>query len=220
MSIFEHPVNTLTGEPSSLARFEGSPTLIVNVASRCGLTPQYAGLEALQERYGDQGFNVVGFPCNQFGEPGAGHAPTRSQTFCSTTYGVTFPMMEKIEVNGPDRHPIYAELTAVADAEGHAGDIRWNFEKFLVGKDGSITRFAPMVEPQDPAVVAAIEAELDADSPYDSDVLCRRRRRRRRRVCGAPRRTTASAPTWAAADPLDHFGLPRDRVDFRPADSA
>ena len=160
MSIFEHPVNTLTGEPSSLAPFEGSPTLIVNVASRCGLTPQYTGLEALQQRYGDRGFNVVGFPCNQFGgqEPGSA---AEIETFCSTTYGVTFPMMEKIEVNGPDRHPIYAELTAVADAEGHAGDIRWNFEKFLVGKDGSITRFSPMVEPEDPAVIEAIEAELD-----------------------------------------------------------
>ena len=159
MSIFEHAVHTLTGEPSSLSRFEGSPTLIVNVASRCGLTPQYVGLEALQERYGDRGFNVVGFPCNQFGEQEPG-TPDEIATFCSTTYGVTFPMMEKIDVNGPQRHAIYAELTDVADAEGHAGDIRWNFEKFLVGKDGSITRFSPMVEPEDPAVVAAIEAEL------------------------------------------------------------
>jgi glutathione peroxidase len=159
MSIFEHPVNTLAGEPSSLADFEGAPTLIVNVASRCGLTPQYAGLEALQRQYGDQGFHVVGFPCNQFGgqEPGTAE---EIETFCSTTYGVTFPMMEKVDVNGPARHPIYVELTAVADAEGHKGDIRWNFEKFLVGKDGSITRFAPTVEPQDPTLVAAIEAEL------------------------------------------------------------
>jgi glutathione peroxidase len=159
MSIFEHPVNTLSGEPSSLAGFEGLPTLIVNVASRCGLTPQYTGLEALQQRYGDQGFSVVGFPCNQFGgqEPGTAE---EIETFCSTTYGVTFPMMEKIDVNGPTRHPIYAELTAVTDAEGHEGDIRWNFEKFLVGKDGSITRFSPMVEPGDPALVSAIEAEL------------------------------------------------------------
>jgi glutathione peroxidase len=159
MSIFEHPVNTLAGEPSSLARFEGSPLLIVNVASRCGLTPQYTGLEALQQRYSDRGFNVVGFPCNQFGgqEPGTAE---EIQTFCSTSYGVTFPMMEKIDVNGPDRHPIYEELTAVADAEGHDGDIRWNFEKFLVGADGSVTRFSPMVEPEDPALVGAIEAEL------------------------------------------------------------
>jgi glutathione peroxidase len=159
MSIFEHPVNTLGGEPSSLSRFDGSPTLIVNVASRCGLTPQYTGLEALQERYGDQGFNVVGFPCNQFGEQEPGTAE-EIQAFCSTTYGVTFSMMEKIDVNGPGRHPIYAELTEVADAEGHTGDIRWNFEKFLVGKDGAVTRFSPLVEPHDPALVAAIEAEL------------------------------------------------------------
>jgi glutathione peroxidase len=159
MSIFEHNVNTLGGEPSSLARFDGSPTLIVNVASRCGLTPQYTGLEALQERYGDQGFNVVGFPCNQFGEQEPGTAED-IQTFCSTIYGVTFPMMEKIDVNGPGRHPIYAELTEVTDAEGHTGDIRWNFEKFLVGKDGTVTRFSPLVEPEDPALVAAIEAEL------------------------------------------------------------
>jgi glutathione peroxidase len=160
MSIFEHPINTLTGEESSLAPFAGSPTLIVNVASRCGLTPQYTGLEALQKRYADQGFNVVGFPCNQFGgqEPGTAE---EIQTFCSTTYGVTFPMMEKVDVNGPDQHPIYAELTTVADAEGHRGDIRWNFEKFLVGKDGTITRVSPTVEPEDPAVVAAIETELD-----------------------------------------------------------
>ena len=160
MSIFEYPVNTLAGEPSSLAQYAGSPTLIVNVASRCGLTPQYTGLEELQQRYGDRGFNVVGFPCNQFGgqEPGTA---TEIQEFCSTSYGVTFPMMEKVEVNGDDRHPIYTELTAVADADGHSGDIRWNFEKFLVGKDGSITRFAPPVEPHDPTLVAAIEAELD-----------------------------------------------------------
>jgi glutathione peroxidase len=160
MSIFEHPVNTLAGEPSSLAQFEGAPTLIVNVASKCGLTPQYTGLEELQQRYGDRGFNVVGFPCNQFGaqEPGSAE---EIATFCSTNYGVTFPMMEKIDVNGEQRHPIYAELTETADAEGHSGDIRWNFEKFLVGKDGSITRFSPLTTPEDAALVGAIEAELD-----------------------------------------------------------
>jgi glutathione peroxidase len=113
----------------------------------------------LQQRYGDRGFNVVGFPCNQFGDQEPGSAE-EIQTFCSTTYGVTFPMMEKIEVNGPNRHPIYAELTGVADAEGHSGDIRWNFEKFLLGTDGSVTRFSPTVEPDDPALVTAIEAEL------------------------------------------------------------
>jgi len=159
MSIYEHPVNTLAGEPSSLAPFEGRPVLIVNVASKCGLTPQYEGLEKLHEQYQDRGFSVVGFPCNQFlgQEPGTAE---EIQEFCSTTYGVTFPLFEKIDVNGDDRHPIYDELTQVADAEGHAGDIRWNFEKFLVGKDGSITRFAPQVTPEDPALVDAIEAAV------------------------------------------------------------
>jgi glutathione peroxidase len=159
MSIFQHPVNTLAGEPSSLADFEGQPLLVVNVASQCGLTPQYTGLEALHERYHDRGFSVVGFPCNQFGgqEPGG---PDEIATFCSTTYGVTFPLFEKIDVNGPGRHPIYTELTTTADADGHSGDVRWNFEKFLVGRDGEVTRFAPLVSPDDPALVRAIEAEL------------------------------------------------------------
>ena len=159
MSIFEHSVNTLAGEPSSLAPFEGAPTLIVNVASQCGLTPQYTGLEQLQKTYGDRGFNVVGFPCNQFGAQEPGSADEIA-TFCSMNYGITFPMMEKVEVNGENRHPIYAELTAVADAEGHSGDIRWNFEKFLVAKDGSVTRFSPMVTPEDPSITSAIEADL------------------------------------------------------------
>jgi glutathione peroxidase len=159
MSIYEHPVNTLSGEPSSLGQFQGRPFLVVNVASKCGLTPQYEGLEKLHEQYQDQGFSVVGFPCNQFGaqEPGSAE---EIQTFCSTTYGVTFPMFEKVDVNGDDRHPIYAELTETADAEGHSGDIRWNFEKFLVGKDGTITRFSPMTTPEDPALVEAVEASL------------------------------------------------------------
>jgi glutathione peroxidase len=159
MSIYEHPVNTLAGESSSLARFEGHPILVVNVASKCGLTPQYTGLERLHETYQDRGFSVVGFPCNQFGgqEPGSAE---EIETFCSTTYGVTFPLFEKVDVNGDDRHPIYKELTATADAEGHDGDIRWNFEKFLVGADGSVQRFSPMVTPEDPVLVAAIEAAL------------------------------------------------------------
>ena len=147
------------GEPSSLAEYEGHPVLLVNVASRCGLTPQYTGLEQLQQTYGAKGFSVLGFPCNQFGgqEPGSAE---EIQTFCSTSYGVTFPMFEKIEVNGPGRHPIYAELTDVADAEGHSGDIRWNFEKFLIGPDGTVTRFGPQVAPDDPQLVDAIEAAV------------------------------------------------------------
>ena len=159
MTLHDEPIHTLRGEPTSLAAFEGKTILAVNVASKCGLTPQYTGLEQLQETYGDRGFTVVGFPCNQFGaqEPGT---PEEIETFCSTTYGVTFPMMEKIDVNGDDRHPIYAALTPVADAEGHSGDIRWNFEKFLIAPDGTITRFSPMTAPDDPALVAAIEATL------------------------------------------------------------
>lgn len=160
MTIFDIPIHTLAGEPSSLAQFAGKTTLVVNVASKCGLTPQYEGLENLQTKYEARGFNVVGFPCNQFGgqEPGSSE---EIQTFCSTTYGVTFPMFEKIDVNGEVQSPIYAELNQVSDAEGYSGDIRWNFEKFLIAPDGSVQRFSPMVTPEDPALVSAIEADLN-----------------------------------------------------------
>jgi len=160
MTIYDIPVSTLSGESSSLAGFKGEAILIVNVASKCGLTPQYEGLEALQKKYGRQGFSVVGFPCNQFAgqEPGSAE---EIQTFCSTTYGVTFPLFEKIDVNGEDQSPIYAELEKVADAEGYTGDVRWNFEKFLVGRDGAVTRFAPQVTPEDPVLVIAIESALN-----------------------------------------------------------
>lgn len=159
MTLRDEPIRTLQGEPTTLGALGGNTILAVNVASKCGLTPQYAGLEQLQATYADRGFTVVGFPCNQFGgqEPGTAE---EIETFCSTTYGVTFPMTEKIDVNGDDRHPIYAELTAVADAEGHTGDIRWNFEKFLIAPDGRITRFSPMIAPDDPALIAAIESSL------------------------------------------------------------
>jgi glutathione peroxidase len=160
VTLYDIPVHTLSDEPSSLAAFEGKTVLIVNVASKCGLTPQYEGLEALQKRYEDRNFSVVGFPCNQFmgQEPGTAE---EIQTFCSTTYGVSFPLFEKIDVNGEHQHPIYAELTKTADAEGHTGDIRWNFEKFLVSPDGAVQRFAPQVEPEDPAIIGAIEASLN-----------------------------------------------------------
>jgi len=159
VTIYSEPIHTLQGDAASLAPYEGQTVLIVNVASKCGLTPQYAGLETLQKTYGDRGFHVLGFPCNQFmgQEPGTAE---EIETFCSTTYGVTFPMFEKIDVNGDDRHPIYQELTAVADADGYSGDIRWNFEKFLVSPDGSVERFAPKVEPLDPVVTSAIERAL------------------------------------------------------------
>ncbi len=154
------PLKTLSGKDAKLADFKGKALLIVNVASKCGLTPQYTTLEALQKKYGPQGFTVVGFPCNQFGGQEPGTAQEIEQ-FCSTTYGITFPIMEKIEVNGPGRHEIYKELTALKDADGHDGDIRWNFEKFVVSADGTkITRFAPKTKPEDPAVIAAVEAAL------------------------------------------------------------
>lgn len=160
MTIYDIPANTLSGEASSLAPFEGKTVLVVNVASKCGLTPQYEGLEKLQKQYEGRGFSVVGFPSNQFAgqEPGTAE---EIQTFCSTTYGVTFPLFEKIDVNGDDQHPIYAELNKTADAEGYSGDIRWNFEKFLVSRDGEVLeRFSPMVEPENADLVGAIEKAL------------------------------------------------------------
>ena len=160
MALYDIPIHTLEGEESSLAPFGDKVLLLVNVASRCGLTPQYAGLEDLQRRYEDRGFSVVGFPCNQFmgQEPGT---PEEIAAFCSTTYGVTFPLFEKIEVNGPGRHPIYQELTKVKDKDGDAGDIAWNFEKFLVKPGGEVVaRFRPQVSPEDPELVGAIQAAL------------------------------------------------------------
>jgi len=159
-ALWNAPIRTLQGAATKLADFRGQALLLVNVASRCGLTPQYLGLEALHEKLAPRGFSVIGFPCNQFGgqEP---CTPEQIQTFCSTSYGVTFPLTEKIEVNGAGRHPIYRELTQVADAAGQAGDIRWNFEKFVVSADGStITRFDPRVAPDDPALLAAVDAAL------------------------------------------------------------
>jgi glutathione peroxidase len=160
MSAYDHPIAALDGTADALAAQKGKVGLFVNVASKCGLTPQYEGLQRLHDSYAEQGFVVLGFPCNQFGgqEPGTAD---EIQEFCSITYGVTFPLFEKIEVNGDDRHPLYEELTVVADGDGHAGDIRWNFEKFLVDADGGVVaRFSPMVTPDDPELVAAIEEAL------------------------------------------------------------
>jgi glutathione peroxidase len=160
MSLYDAPVKTLHGDPASLAGYEGEELLIVNVASRCGNTPQYAQLEALQQRYAGRGFTVLGFPCNQFGEQEPGSAD-EIESFCSINYGVTFPLFEKIDVNGPNRTPLYAELSAVPDAKGKAGDIGWNFEKFLVSPQGAVVaRFRSKVAPDAPEVVAAIEAHL------------------------------------------------------------
>jgi glutathione peroxidase len=162
VTLFDIPVKTLSGDDSSLGALAGKTLLVVNVASKCGLTPQYAALEALHTRLADRGFSVVGFPCNQFmgQEPGTAE---EIEEFCSTTYGVTFPMFEKIEVNGEGRHPIYDELTEVPDADGTAGDVQWNFEKFLLGPDGTVlARFRPKTVPDDPEVLAAIEKHLPA----------------------------------------------------------
>jgi len=144
---------------STLPDTDGKTVLVVNVASKCGLTPQYEGLERLQKRFGGDSFTVLGVPCNQFMEQEPGTAE-EIQTFCSTTYGVSFPLTEKIEVNGEARHRLYSELTAVDDAAGEAGDVQWNFEKFLVGADGSVTRFRPTVDPEADEIVVAIESKV------------------------------------------------------------
>ncbi|MEY4130476.1 MAG: hypothetical protein RLZZ31_600 [Actinomycetota bacterium] len=153
-----HGLSELTG--GELPSTDGKAVLVVNVASKCGLTPQYEGLERLQKRFGGDAFTVLGVPCNQFmgQEPGS---PTEIAEFCSATYGVTFPLTEKIDVNGDDRHALYAELTAAADSEGNAGDIQWNFEKFLVNKNGQVVaRFRPTVDPESDEIVAAIEGVI------------------------------------------------------------
>jgi len=159
--VLDTPINRLDGTPTTLGDLAGgNVVLLVNVASRCGLTPQYTGLEELQTEYAGRGFTVIGVPCNQFGgqEPGTAQ---EIQTFCSTTYGVTFPLTEKVDVNGDGRHPLYAELTAAPDADGESGDIQWNFEKFLLSRDGEIlARFRPRTDPHDDALVAAIDKAL------------------------------------------------------------
>ncbi|MEV0522652.1 glutathione peroxidase [Streptomyces sp. NPDC050439] len=161
MSVYDAvKIESLQGGPANLDQYLGKAVLIVNVASKCGLTPQYAGLERLQEKYAGRGFTVLGVPCNQFmgQEPGTSDEIAE---FCSATYGVTFPMTEKVDVNGDDRHALYKQLVDTADAEGHTGDIRWNFEKFILSPGGEVVaRFAPQTEPDAPEVVAAIEANL------------------------------------------------------------
>ena len=160
MSLLNVPLTALDGTPLPDGATDGKVVLVVNVASRCGLTPQYTGLESLQKRFGGQAFTVLGAPCNQFGEQEPGTAD-EIETFCSTTYGVTFPMTQKLDVNGEGRHPLYDRLTQTEDADGKAGDVLWNFEKFLVSADGDvIARFRPTVEPESDEVVGAIEAAL------------------------------------------------------------
>jgi glutathione peroxidase len=160
MTIFDVEIGALSGGPAQLDQYRGRTVLVVNVASRCGQTPQYAGLQALSETYGDRGLVVLGVPCNQFAGQEPGTAGDIAD-FCEVHYGVTFPITEKVDVNGPDRHPLYAELATTPDEEGYSGDIRWNFEKFLVAPDGTVaTRFTPRTEPQDAGLMAAVEKLL------------------------------------------------------------
>lgn len=159
MTLRDIPLTTIDGRTTSLAEHADKVVLVVNVASRCGLTPQYATLEELQRTYGPRGFTVLGFPCNSFAgqEPGSAEKITE---FCSTTYGVTFPLMEKTKVNGRHSHPLYTELSKVPDASGHAGRVKWNFEKFVILPDDSVHRFRPQTQPDDAAIVAVIERGL------------------------------------------------------------
>jgi len=160
MSIYDVAINALDGSPADLHDYDGKAVLVVNVASRCGLTPQYTGLEQIHEQYAGRGFTVLGVPCNQFLGQEPGTAGEIAE-FCSATYGISFPMTEKVEVNGEGRHPLYAGLVETPDASGHTGDIRWNFEKFLIGTDGTVVaRFHPQAEPETDEVVQAIERAL------------------------------------------------------------
>ncbi|MFK4066489.1 glutathione peroxidase [Streptomyces sp. NPDC029674] len=163
MSVYDAvEIASLQGGPADLRQYEGKAVLVVNVASKCGLTPQYAGLERLHEQYAGRGFSVLGVPCNQFmgQEPGSSEEIAE---FCSATYGVTFPMTEKVDVNGEARHPLYGKLVGTADAEGHTGDVRWNFEKFLIDPAGNVVaRFSPQTEPDAPELVVAVEKHLPA----------------------------------------------------------
>jgi glutathione peroxidase len=159
-SIHEVELPRLNGRPESLSEYSGKVVLAVNVASRCGFTPQYAGLQALHDRYAGRGFTVLGFPSNQFGHQEPGTAE-QIQEFCSLNYGVTFPLFGKLDVKGEEQHPLYSILSESADDSGKAGNVRWNFEKFLVGRDGRVVRrFRSKVEPEDPKIVEAVESLL------------------------------------------------------------
>jgi glutathione peroxidase len=154
MTMFDVDIDALAGGPADLDRYRGRAVLVVNVASRCGMTPQYAGLQRLHETYADRGFTVLGVPCNQFAGQEPGSAAEIAE-FCDVNYGVTFPITAKADVNGPGRHPLYRELV------GDGPDIQWNFEKFVVSADGKqVTRFSPKTKPDDPALIAAVEAAL------------------------------------------------------------
>lgn len=160
MTLMDIPFHTIDGAPTSLAAYTGKVILVVNVASRCGLSPQYEKLEQLQETYGDRGFTVIGFPSNQFLQELSSTEAIKE--YCSTTWGVTFPMMEKMWLNGRNAHPLYTELTTHPDIDGKAGKVKWNFEKFVITPEGEVHRFRPQLEPDDPRIVGLIEASLPA----------------------------------------------------------
>jgi glutathione peroxidase len=160
MTLMDIPFHTIDGAPTSLAAYSGKVILVVNVASRCGLAPQYEKLEQLQETYGDRGFTVIGFPSNQFLQELS--STDAIKEYCSTTWGVTFPMMEKVRLNGRNAHALYTELTTHPDADGKAGKVKWNFEKFVITPEGAVHRFRPQTEPDDPRIIGLIEASLPA----------------------------------------------------------
>jgi glutathione peroxidase len=159
MTLNDVALTTIDGKSARFGDYAGKTVMVVNVASKCGLTPQYEQLEELQKKYEAQGFTVLGFPCNQFmfQEPGS---TEEIAEYCSMTWGVTFPMFDKVKVNGPGKHPLYKELTKTKDKAGMAGPVMWNFEKFLVSPDGRVQRFRPTTKPDDPEIIAAIEASL------------------------------------------------------------
>lgn len=158
MTITDIPIATMEGTTTSLGDYAGKVVLVVNVASRCGLTPQYAKLEALQRTYAEREFTVLGFPSNQFLQELSSNEAVKE--FCSTTYAVTFPVFDRVRVNGRHEHPLYTELKKTKDASGKAGRVTWNFEKFLVLPSGEVKRFRPKTEPDDPSIIDAIEANL------------------------------------------------------------
>lgn len=158
--IYDLDMARLDGKRESLSTYKGDVVLAVNVASKCGFTPQYAGLESLYERYSDRGFTILGFPCNQFFHQEPGDA-AQIQEFCSINYGVTFPLFSKLDVKGPKQDPLFAELTQTPDDAGKAGNVAWNFEKFLIDRVGNVRRrFRSRVTPEDPKLVEAIEQLL------------------------------------------------------------